>query len=53
MNIQDPEDLKQSAAVQDHIQLEQSAPGVFVASNKYDQQAILALRSDYNNLRQS
>ena len=52
VNMQDPEDLKQAGAVQDQIQLEQSAPGVFVSPNKYDQQAILAMRADYNNRRQ-
>ena len=52
VNMQDPEDLKQAAAVQDQIQLEQTAPGVFVSPNKFDQQAILAMRADYNNRRQ-
>ena len=52
VNMQDPEDLKQAGSVQDQIQLEQSAPGVFVSPNKYDQQAILAMRADYNNRRQ-
>ena len=52
VNMQDPEDLKQAGVVQDQIQLEQSAPGVFVSPNKYDQQAILAMRADYNNRRQ-
>lgn len=52
VNMQDPEDLKQAAAVQDQIQLKQAASGVFISPNKYDMNAILAMRADYNRRRQ-
>ena len=52
VNMQDPEDLKQAAAVQDQIKLQQNAKGTFVVGNKYDMKQILALRADYNARRQ-
>ena len=52
VNMQDPEDLKQAAAVQDQIKLEQNAEGTFVVSNNFDMKQILALRADYNARRQ-
>ena len=52
VNMQDPEDLKQAAAVQDQIRLEQSEKGSFVVGHKYDMKQILALRADYNARRQ-
>ena len=52
VNMQDPEDLKQAAAVQDQIKLEQSEKGSFVVGHKYDMKQILALRADYNARRQ-
>ena len=52
VNMQDPEDLKKAAAVQDQIKLEQSEKGAFVVGHKYDMNQILALRADYNARRQ-
>ena len=52
VNMQDPEDLKQAAAVQDQIRLEQAAKGSFVVGHQYDMKQILALRADYNARRQ-
>ena len=52
VNMQDPADLKQAAAVQDQIKLEQSAKGTFVVGHQYDMNQILALRADYNARRQ-
>ena len=51
VNMQDPEDLKKAAAVQDQIKLEQSEKGSFVVGHKYDMKQILALRADYNARR--
>jgi hypothetical protein len=48
VNMQDPEDLKKAGAVQDQIDLEQSAKGEFVSTNNYDMDEILAMRADYN-----
>ena len=52
VNMQDPEDLKKAAAVQDQIKLEQSEKGSFVVGHEYDMNQILALRADYNARRQ-
>ena len=48
VNMQDPEDLKKAGAVQDQIDLKQSAKGEFVSTNNYDMDEILAMRADYN-----
>ena len=52
VNMQDSEDLKQAAAVQGQIKLEQSEKGSFVVGHRYDMKQILALRADYNARRQ-
>ena len=50
MNMQDPDDIKKANETQDQITLEQAEQGELVFDDLWDQDAILAMRKDYQKI---
>ena len=51
MNMQDPADIKEANALQDLVRVEQADPGELLFTDRWDREAIMAMRKELQILR--